>query len=310
MDWRTIQARFKELSEARDSGAPFTALWDAYREAVLASRDNPPYHLIVPLRIVEDAAARSCPQDVRILDHGCGGGGTLFYFLALGYTGIFGVDLGGNSIGWNRLLREELKIEGPRFFIYEGKVLPFGDGSFDVVISEEVVEHVPDSTIISYYSEAARVLRPDGIAYYTVPHRLAPYDSHSRTWFIHYLPRRIASRLYGAKGSYTRDFFDNHLFLRWPIFHRTKMRELYGSSIDLTNQRLLMLTKFDYYDGPRGLRQWLGRAARIPLAGPLLSRAIGLLLMRQTLSRKRPGAFPATYQQVVGRSATESMSEI
>mgnify|MGYP001765045447 CR=1 FL=1 len=69
---------------------------------------------------------------------------------------------------------------------------PFADDWFDVVISEEVVEHVPTSLVANYYSEAARVLRPDGVAYYTVPHRLGPYDSHTRTWFVHYLPRMLA----------------------------------------------------------------------------------------------------------------------
>ena len=296
MSWQTIQLRFKELTKARDAGVSFEKSWNAYREAVLATRYNPPYHLIAPLRVAEDAAERAGRENVRILDHGCGGGGTLLYLLALGFSGVFGIDVGGNCIGWNRLLRDEFNIKEKRFFVYEGQLLPFEDGIFDVVISEEVVEHVPDSTIVRYYSEAARVLRSDGITYYTVPHRLVPYDSHSRTWLIHYLPRPVASKIYGVMGGNVRHFFEQCLFLRWPAFHRRMLDNLYIDSIDFTNQRLLMLTRFDYYDGPRGFRQWLGTLSRFPLIGTLMNRLIGLFLMRQTLSRKSPGNFPAIYE--------------
>lgn len=293
--WQDIQARFKELMTACDSSAPLTAAWNAYRDAVLATRDNPPYHLVAPIRLAEEAAARRGRDKVRILDHGCGGGGTLLYLLILGYKGIHGVDIGGDCANLNRLLRDECGIEEERFVLYDGRSLPFDDETFDLLFSEEVVEHVPEAMIGSYYSEGARVLRRDGIAYFTVPHRLGPYDSHTRTWFIHYLPRRIALALHGWKSDSRRLFVENHLFLRWPGFHQAMVRKQYGASEDITRGRLMTLVNLDYYDGPRRLRLWLGRVSRIPGIGGLAQRVIGALLLRQTLSRKEPGRLPVIY---------------
>jgi SAM-dependent methyltransferase len=45
--------------------------------------------------------------------------------------------------------------------------MPFGDGSFDVVIAAEVLEHIPSDQ--AAMSEIARVLRPGGVAALTVP---------------------------------------------------------------------------------------------------------------------------------------------
>lgn len=47
--------------------------------------------------------------------------------------------------------------------------MPFADGSFDVVVASEVVEHIPDIGLA--LSEAARVLRPRGRLVITVPYR-------------------------------------------------------------------------------------------------------------------------------------------
>jgi SAM-dependent methyltransferase len=45
--------------------------------------------------------------------------------------------------------------------------MPFGDGTFDVVIAAEVLEHIPADQ--AAMTEIARVLRPGGIAAVTVP---------------------------------------------------------------------------------------------------------------------------------------------
>jgi len=52
-------------------------------------------------------------------------------------------------------------------FFYDGVNLPFKDNEFDVVLSAEVMEHVPDPE--KFLSEIYRVLRDDGVAIITVP---------------------------------------------------------------------------------------------------------------------------------------------
>ncbi|MEN8198308.1 MAG: class I SAM-dependent methyltransferase, partial [Pseudomonadota bacterium] len=218
-------------------------------------------------------------------DHGCGSGATLLYLLARGYTGIHGVDVGGACAGWNTLLAAEYGIEQPRFFVYDGKRLPLGDESIDLVFSQEVLEHVAPDVIDSYYGEEARVLRPGGIAFHQVPHRLAPYDSHTGTWLLHYLPRPAylaIHRRFGEKA----DFVENQLFLRWPWVHRRAMRRHFGGCSDLTLDRLQALDRLDYYDGPAGLRRFVGQAVRTPVIGVPAGFLLKNLVMLDTLSVK------------------------
>lgn len=51
--------------------------------------------------------------------------------------------------------------------IYDGRTLPFPDGSFDAVYSSNVLEHIEDFDRIQ--AELARVLTPDGMAVHCVP---------------------------------------------------------------------------------------------------------------------------------------------
>ena len=48
--------------------------------------------------------------------------------------------------------------------------LPFGDRSFDVVLSTEVIEHTPDPKVAVH--ELCRVVRPGGLLVLTSPNRL------------------------------------------------------------------------------------------------------------------------------------------
>jgi SAM-dependent methyltransferase len=62
--------------------------------------------------------------------------------------------------------------------IYDGKTIPFADSEFDSCICTEVLEHCVDPQKI--VSEMARVLKPNGKLYATVPfvieHHELPYD--------------------------------------------------------------------------------------------------------------------------------------
>jgi SAM-dependent methyltransferase len=50
---------------------------------------------------------------------------------------------------------------------YDGRTIPFGDRSFDVVFSSNVLEHVPD--LVRLHSEIRRVLRPGGYCLHVLP---------------------------------------------------------------------------------------------------------------------------------------------
>lgn len=70
-------------------------------------------------------------------------------------------------------------------FLWDGNTMPFDDNRFDVVISTEVLEHVPDAE--KYLKEVKRVLKPGGIFFFTVPFLMSlheiPHDYYRYTPF-------------------------------------------------------------------------------------------------------------------------------
>ena len=108
-------------------------------------------------------------------------GNTITYLAALGYDSVFGVDVGGPMLEVDRALRMLTESSSSRVQIYDGSNLPFSDGSFDFVFSQQVIEHVEGGKIEAYVREEARVLSNGGRAYHQIPHRWTPWESHTKT---------------------------------------------------------------------------------------------------------------------------------
>ena len=96
----------------------------------------------------------------RLLEVGCGMGTDLLQF-ARGGAKVTGVDLTPRSI---EISRQHLAVYGERgdFAISDGETLPFADESFDVVYSNGVLHHTPDTA--GAVREVHRVVRPGGQA--------------------------------------------------------------------------------------------------------------------------------------------------
>ncbi len=87
-----------------------------------------------------------------LLDVACGGGLLAPYVAPLGYRHV-GLDLSAPSLAVAR----EHCVTPVRA---DARVLPFADGSADVVVAGECLEHVPDLPRV--VAEVCRVLRPGG----------------------------------------------------------------------------------------------------------------------------------------------------
>jgi len=81
-------------------------------------------------------------------------------------------------------------------FARVGDSLPFRSESVDLVISNHVIEHVPDPE--KHLREIRRVLRAGGVAYLATPNRWWPWEAHTHLPFLHYLPAEVFSRV--ARG--------------------------------------------------------------------------------------------------------------
>ena len=113
-------------------------------------RSSPPWHRLayiigeLPLGIERVAASLSMGLQPRVLDYGCAD--TPYRHLFPAGAEYLAADLPGNP-------RATLEISP------DGKA-PVPDGSVDVVLSTQVLEHVVDPAL--YLSECCRVLRPGG----------------------------------------------------------------------------------------------------------------------------------------------------
>jgi len=98
----------------------------------------------------------------RVLDLGCGAGtDTLVAAQMVGPDGhVTGIDMTPEMLSRARAASLEIGVANVEFVESEAERLPFPDGSFDVVISNGVIDLIPDKDAV--FSELHRVLRPGG----------------------------------------------------------------------------------------------------------------------------------------------------
>jgi len=104
-------------------------------------------------------AIRPLAQEDRVLEVGSGAHGLVF---GLGAKHGFGID--PLAVEYRRLFPK--MQTAARTIAAIGEQLPFEDRSFDVVISDNVIDHAERP--LKILEEIVRVLRPDGILFFTV----------------------------------------------------------------------------------------------------------------------------------------------
>jgi SAM-dependent methyltransferase len=104
------------------------------------------------LRFLEDT--RLLRPGTRILEIGCGRG-TLLHTLRTRDLDAVGVETSATRIEESRHAYGSLPIEH-----VSGSALPFPDAHFDLALSFDVFEHIPDSD--AHLAEVRRVLKPGG----------------------------------------------------------------------------------------------------------------------------------------------------
>lgn len=112
-----------------------------------------------------------------VLDLGCGyGGRTVYYALEGAPKEVVGTEISGMMVDRCRALADQEGAVNTRFLVGFAEDLPFRDGSFDLIVSYDVLEHVQDP--VRAYEEMARVLRPGGEAWLVFPTYLGARSSH------------------------------------------------------------------------------------------------------------------------------------
>jgi arsenite methyltransferase len=123
----------------------------------------------VPEAAVESFAGVANPwtmgrlaEGERVLDLGSGAGtDSLIASQMVGSRGsVTGIDMTPAMLGKARAAAAEMGATNVEFVESEAEHLPFADGSFDVVISNGVIDLIPDKDAV--FAELYRVLTPGG----------------------------------------------------------------------------------------------------------------------------------------------------
>jgi SAM-dependent methyltransferase len=136
------------------------------------------------------------PPGSRILDFGCGRGHTVAWLAENGWD-AWGVDIDQSELAHAPTDRVSLVEDGR---------IPFDDGAFAFVFTNQVFEHVADLDEVA--SEIARVTAPRGLGLHEWPSRWRPVEPHYNMLLVHWLPknrlRRLVIRGWLAAGVYPR----------------------------------------------------------------------------------------------------------
>lgn len=152
----------------------------------------------------------------KVLENGCGIGQYLQHLQP--YSGV----IIGLEYDFERAL--EARQRSSHLVCAASERLPFPAGTFDFILSHEVLEHVRDDR--QAVEAMLRVLRPGGRLAIFVPNRGYPFETHGIYWkgvyrfgnipLVNYLPRKLRNRLAPHVRVYTsRDL--ERLFSGLPV---------------------------------------------------------------------------------------------
>jgi len=121
----------------------------------------------------------------------------------------YSLDVEAFDVEFERI--REARLETPHALVAAAEALPYRSDLFDVIISNEVIEHVVDDRAAA--AEMVRVLKPGGRIILFCPNRWYPVEQHGHYWkgqyhfgntpLINYLPDRWRNKLAPHVRTYT-----------------------------------------------------------------------------------------------------------
>lgn len=167
-DTRDVEPRYLAMLEAEREAWWDSSNFDTWKNLYVSEYARGFY--------VRDVLRRYAPEfpleGARVLDIGCGDAGVLIALAESGATAT-GIELDEKGLRRGKVRAEE---HGVRVRLMAGVAehLPFPDGSFDLVILDNVLEHVVDRE--RTLQEIRRVLDPGGLLYMVTPKPLSLYS--------------------------------------------------------------------------------------------------------------------------------------
>lgn len=136
------------------------------------------------------------PCELRVLDVGCGYGHTAIE-MARRCARVVGIEPSEPLYRYAERLRASRGMENVEF--RQASIYDFDESeSYDVVVLDNVLEHLADQTLA--LRRISQCLKPRGVAFILAPNKLWPIEVHYRLPFLGYLPLKAANRYLRATG--------------------------------------------------------------------------------------------------------------
>ena len=284
--WILFRKSIDSLIEPNQASTEIKKKW---RVILKEFKNYTPNHLLNLLKLLEKS---KIGKKSKVLDHGCGTGLTLFFLASKGYNNIWGIDVDNSDAFVNRkkasnkIFKIILNLKVNIINNYNGKKVDFKSASFDYIFSQQVIEHLQSKYLESYISEEQRILKINGLALHQIPHRLGPFEGHTKKWFIHWLPKSIYYYILRNDEQKLR-LVKSALFLRWPWKLKSSFKQHFKSINNLVSLRL----KEDVFSEEYSIKERIIRKAlvyifRIPVLGYLFLKLFSVFFQLELLVKK------------------------
>jgi SAM-dependent methyltransferase len=145
------------------------------------------------------APFHTLPSDPMILDLGSGVGN---FVVACRNQGLRAFGVEPDRIGQNSSITAlgiaSRRLDSAPFAAAVGEQLPFPDSTFDLVVMDQMIEHVANQKRV--LAEALRVLKPGGALYVACPNYLRFYEPHYKIRFLPLTPKFLGSIYLRLRG--------------------------------------------------------------------------------------------------------------
>jgi ubiquinone/menaquinone biosynthesis C-methylase UbiE len=200
---QAAEPRYRAMLEADRERWWQSENWDKWAEHYVSEYPRGRFILDTLRRYAPDFS----PAGARVLDVGCGDAGVLVAFAEAGAV-CSGLEPDPRSLERGSVRADE---HGVSLDLRSGvaEQLPFGDAAFDLVVLDNVLEHVRDRN--ATLAEIHRVLRPGGLLYLVTPKPFALYslwsDPHYAMTGLVLMPRPMQVWYFekvrgGGEGTY------------------------------------------------------------------------------------------------------------
>jgi 2-polyprenyl-3-methyl-5-hydroxy-6-metoxy-1,4-benzoquinol methylase len=145
-----------------------------------------------------------------LLDISCSTG-IMSQVFARHFKEVVGIDIDEKAVAF---AKDNFQKDNLAFHVMDGLNTEFPDKRFDIVVCNQMYEHVPDAW--SLMKEVRRVLAPGGVCYFGATNRLNIVESHyGRLPFLSWLPKPLA-HLYLRILGRAQYYYETH-YTYWTL---------------------------------------------------------------------------------------------